>query len=469
MEVGGRCLGYDSSILVTFVIILLDWIQEPSSSAISTMSSSSRWVHRKNIYQSGESEGQSDERRPPVDSFEDDDKHRKGRRVFGGRKRAGSNAHRRLSRSETVIDALEDTNSELARFLFLEQNTPVDNRIIWKSLRSIENFAVGNNEDMRSMRTSLAWFYSLALEPMSVRSERIIMLSEAYAIFGALFLAGTWVLYEWGSNWGEVCKNCPRELDGAFQVVMSLDIIANLFMAMFASFLWLFSVLFSGSDTNFVFQARYMCLFLHILLCTIFVLTSAGIAIAIYTKLAPSWIQMAIAHGFLLTSLFSGVWTTSFFLAEEFPLEYFHFPLWFKYTLIPYPMLFQKSRQRIREGALQRAKDLRRRAYEERNILNDQDEIPVATTSSGRLLRSCADMLGKNRLDVQRYEAKLLEDWLDDVEDLTGLSANDLMRYMPRKLAEMVFSVLHSTEPAEGNPAASGQRVSWDTSDKLQD
>lgn len=233
-----------------------------------------------------------------------------------------------------------------------------------------------------------------------------------------------------------------------------------------------------------------MCLFLHILLCTIFVLTSAGIAIAIYTKLAPSWIQvrkyyyiaghgcnskthkflqMAIAHGFLLTSLFSGVWTTSFFIAEEFPLEYFHFPLWFKYTLIPYPMLFQKSRQRIREGALQRAKDLRRRAYEERNILNDQDEIPVATTSSGRLLRSCADMLGKNRLDVQRYEAKLLEDWLDDVEDLTGLSANDLMRYMPRKLAEMVFSVLHSTEPAEGNPAASGQRVSWDTSDKLQD
>lgn len=90
---------------------------------------------------------------------------------------------------------------------------------------------MGNNEDMRSMRTSLAWFYSLALEPMSVRSERIIMLSEAYAIFGALFLAGTWVLYEWGSNWGEVCKNCPRELDGAFQVVMSLDISKYLWLS----------------------------------------------------------------------------------------------------------------------------------------------------------------------------------------------------------------------------------------------
>ena len=191
-----------------------------------------------------------------------------------------------------VIDALSDTNSELARFLFMQQSIPVDKKnTMWKSLRTLENFAVRNedNGDMQSMRTSLAWFYSLALEPMSVRSERIIMLSEAYAIFGALFLAGTWVLYEWGSDWGVGCKNmeCPKQLDDAFQVVMTLDIIANLFMAMFASFLWLFSVLFSGSDTNFVFQARYMCLFLHILLCTIFVLTAVGIAIAIYNKLAP--------------------------------------------------------------------------------------------------------------------------------------------------------------------------------------
>ena len=120
---------------------------------------------------------------------------------------------------------------------------------------------------------------------------------------------------------------------------------------------------------------------------------------------------MAIAHAFLLSSLVSGVWVTSFFIAEEFPLEYFHFPLWFKYTLLPYPMLFRKSREREREGALQRAKDLRRRAYEERNVLNDQDEIPVAKTSAGRLLRTCADMLGKTRLDIQRYEAKLEEDW----------------------------------------------------------
>eukprot|EP00571_Detonula_confervacea_P008913 CAMPEP_0172327030 /NCGR_PEP_ID=MMETSP1058-20130122/58385_1 /TAXON_ID=83371 /ORGANISM="Detonula confervacea, Strain CCMP 353" /LENGTH=70 /DNA_ID=CAMNT_0013043961 /DNA_START=33 /DNA_END=242 /DNA_ORIENTATION=- len=44
-----------------------------------------------------------------------------------------------------------------------------------------------------------SWFYPLALEPMEVRRERIIMLAEAYAIFGALFLNGTWVLHEWGS------------------------------------------------------------------------------------------------------------------------------------------------------------------------------------------------------------------------------------------------------------------------------
>jgi len=58
---------------------------------------------------------------------------------------------------------------------------------------------------------------------------------------------------------------------------------------------------------------------------------------------------------------------------------------------------------------------------------------------------------------------------LDDVEDLTGLSVNELGRYMPRKLAEKVFELLHSTEQAEGNHTANGKRISWDVSDKLQD
>jgi len=33
-----------------------------------------------------------------------------------------------------------------------------------------------------SLGTSKAWFYSLALEPMEIRSERIVMLAEAYAM-----------------------------------------------------------------------------------------------------------------------------------------------------------------------------------------------------------------------------------------------------------------------------------------------
>eukprot|EP00985_Skeletonema_marinoi_P009454 scaffold4392_cov138-Skeletonema_marinoi.AAC.38 len=39
---------------------------------------------------------------------------------------------------------------------------------------------------VKGMRSNLVWFCSMSLEPLDVRKERIIMLAEAYAIFGAL-------------------------------------------------------------------------------------------------------------------------------------------------------------------------------------------------------------------------------------------------------------------------------------------
>ena len=46
-------------------------------------------------------------------------------------------------------------------------------------------FITGEDEvhTATSLGTSKAWFYSLALESMEVRSERIVMLAEAYAIY----------------------------------------------------------------------------------------------------------------------------------------------------------------------------------------------------------------------------------------------------------------------------------------------
>ena len=46
----------------------------------------------------------------------------------------------------------------------------------------------GDNNDLKRMGEWDAQWYALALEPTAIRNERIIMLFEAYAIFGALFI-----------------------------------------------------------------------------------------------------------------------------------------------------------------------------------------------------------------------------------------------------------------------------------------
>ena len=47
----------------------------------------------------------------------------------------------------------------------------------------------------RRLGSCKTFYYSLAMEPFSVRSDRIIMLTEAYAVFGVLFLEGTWFVW----------------------------------------------------------------------------------------------------------------------------------------------------------------------------------------------------------------------------------------------------------------------------------
>ena len=130
-----------------------------------------------------------------------------GRSIFGrggktGRIRKSSSfGDSGFTKSDTTLKALSDPDSELARFLLTDRGDNMD----WRSMRRIENRAAifGKESSMvKGMKSNLAWFYSMSLEPLDVRKERIIMLSEAYAIFGALFLSGTWVLYEWGSSLG---------------------------------------------------------------------------------------------------------------------------------------------------------------------------------------------------------------------------------------------------------------------------
>eukprot|EP00581_Thalassiosira_minuscula_P004051 CAMPEP_0183739366 /NCGR_PEP_ID=MMETSP0737-20130205/56881_1 /TAXON_ID=385413 /ORGANISM="Thalassiosira miniscula, Strain CCMP1093" /LENGTH=165 /DNA_ID=CAMNT_0025974147 /DNA_START=85 /DNA_END=578 /DNA_ORIENTATION=- len=92
--------------------------------------------------------------------------------------------------SSSLMDALSDENSELAHFLLAKNNNDEDedhglfdglfeSRILdgglMKSVRNLANRVVtGEYEvnEVKSMGTSKAWFYSLALEPMEVRRDR---------------------------------------------------------------------------------------------------------------------------------------------------------------------------------------------------------------------------------------------------------------------------------------------------------
>ncbi len=388
------------------------------------------------------------------DTGDNKDEQPTGRSIFGrgGRryiKKGSSFGDSGFTKSDTTLKALSDPKSELSRFLLTEREEDMK----WKSLRSIEDRANGavfgkESSMVKGMRSNLAWLYSMSLEPMDVRKERIIMLSEAYAIFGALFLSGTWVLYEWGSSLGyggcSVGDSfvCHPGLDRAFEAIMTMAITANLFLAMFASFVWLMSVMFSGTHQNWVFGCRHILVFCHTLLCCVLVLTMGGVGVGIFTKLAPNWPELVIAMAFFVIIAVSGMYQCSDLMARQLPLEYYHSPLWFKWVIVPFPMLTKKSRDNIKAGAHRRAKELKTRAFKERAVMDPSPKLKECYTAIGKLLRVSANNIGKKDHDISQYEARLEKDWYTNTEELRSMNIDVLARYMPRRLADEVHKNL---------------------------
>ena len=146
------------------------------------------------------------------------------------------------------------------------------------------------------------------------------------------------MLYEWGSGLGyggcRETEYCHPAVDRAFEAVMAIAITANLFQAMFASFLWLLSILFFGTNRNWVYGCRHLLILCHTLLTAIFVLTILGVGLGLWSKLASYWPELAVAMAFFLATALYGIMSVSFLVAEEAPLEYYHFPLWFKWFIV---------------------------------------------------------------------------------------------------------------------------------------
>jgi len=133
------------------------------------VASSSRHMHQQNLR--GGSTGKED-----GDNFQDEP-----RSALGG---GGGSKHRRnqqrpppaslrtSNQSTAVLEALSDEDSQLAKFLFCDG---IDNK------NGSNNGGGADDTEAKSMGTINAGWYTLALEPLEVRNERIIMIFEAYA------------------------------------------------------------------------------------------------------------------------------------------------------------------------------------------------------------------------------------------------------------------------------------------------
>ena len=322
-----------------------------------------------------------------------------------------------------VLEDLSNPKSELARFLLLD------------------------GTDQSSMGHQHVWFYEMALQPLEERRERIIMIAEAQAIFGALFLTGSFVVYEWGSSlaYGG-SKN--DVVDRIFECVMAIGITANLLLALVASFLWQFSVVHSAYHQSWVYGCRKFLHFQHHLQMLIMTCTIVGMGLGIYNKFSyyDYWIELAVCLFVLVLMTGTGLYLMSDLVASELPLEYYHLPLWFKYSLIPFKSLTSKQRKEVRDAAMIRAKELKERAYRERLLVKPKERSSDARnddTPIGKILRDTAIELGRCNFDVSIYEQRLEADWFDDINDLKAMSADELSKYMPRKLAIAVSSKLH--------------------------
>ena len=164
---------------------------------------------------------------------EDDDFKNNPRSIFGGNHNttaATFQTPQSLRQSYFTLDALSNPTSPLARFLFVggdSSNNANDNQDGGRerSHRRLSWFQSKEDDDksMQSLHDINSLWFSLTLEPMKIRNERIIMLFEAYTIFGTLFFNAVWIIYEWGSYKGYGGDGSPSVVVGRlFECLMSI-------------------------------------------------------------------------------------------------------------------------------------------------------------------------------------------------------------------------------------------------------
>ncbi|KAL3827693.1 hypothetical protein ACHAXA_000566 [Cyclostephanos tholiformis] len=280
---------------------------------------------------------------------------------------------------------------------------------------------------------------ALALEPVELRREKVIMLAEAYTIFGALFLAGTWLLYEWGK---------PRAIEGGevfyrvFSAVISVVICCNLFLALWSCILWITAVIY-GTREDFVFNARHLMQFCNHLMWMTYNSVIVGCGLALYLNLSPNWTDLIVISTFVGIVILRGTMLMCDLQLKVSPLATYHQPVWLKVLTNPGFVFSAKRREELKEKAVAEADFLKSKAHF-RHQKKDTDPRPE--TSMGALLRTAAGNLERPDYDVAKFETNLEEDWFNEPDQLRNRSVECLAKYMPLRLAEEVHKLIGDVE-----------------------
>ena len=232
---------------------------------------------------------------------------------------------------------------------------------------------------------------------------------------------------------------------------MALAIMFNIFLALNGMSLWVLSILHGESDrwASSVLGMLSLC---NTLCIATILLDFVGMVLAVYSNLSPRWPETVVC--FAVAAALYVTWNRAAggILAPAAPLELYHTPLWNQLASNPASVLTRKGRQKLQTGARARAEELKQRAYQTRGVFDPNptnrgavdigSEGQNAYIDVGALLRGAAGRLGKSKHDVTSYEARLAEDWIEEVSQLRGMSVDFLSRYMPWALADEVHRSL---------------------------
>lgn len=297
----------------------------------------------------------------------------------------------------------------------------------WKSLfdRELEDFL----KVEKPLRTTRAWYYSLSLLPANQRREMTIMLAEAWALFGALFLNGIWFVWEYGNSRDFE----STELHLVFEISCAIGVITTALIAMMSVFLWMCLLMYSGTQDTFVSGTTQFFANLFLMLILVLVTTCMSTGIAVYNRLKDqSNVAAIVVSSLVLLIYLCFPPVGNQMLAEHASLEVFHFPMWFRVGLMPWSYVGSQQKA-IEKRAAKRAEYLKK--------LSGRDTAK-ATTELEIFLREACKKLGRPEADVSPFLNKLDLDWHDNVASLQGRSIDFLNKYMPYALAETVHDML---------------------------